>query len=261
MEKTFQELPHWTFHVNEAWVGCYRVKGNSAVTGANLEISGENPEQLLNEAKSIAEDMERRSDRKPQRPTLRYRTGEEIRKGDRVRLYGNPAQVDLLNEFSDGVLISEPAVSSRTFSWRDQLDECGLEFVSRDTDDSPSMGNHRTDDPYRLGLVRGELKIRSAGIRHWGTSVKYLPRLGDCAAVALVKIIDVQAAISPETIAASLSIIRDAFASPDAIAVLEDKEPKVTLFLLSFFERSVKDEKVVQDIAGTRQFVVQQKVK
>ena len=61
VEKTFQELPHWTFHVDEVSLGCYLVTGGNALTGANLEISGENPEQLLSKAKVIAGDLERQS--------------------------------------------------------------------------------------------------------------------------------------------------------------------------------------------------------
>ena len=79
--------------------------------------------------------------------TLRYRTGEEIRKGDRVRFHGNPAEVEIVScdpndanpevawhmkEFGGGVLISDPMVSGRTFIPHGQLDEYeDLEFVSR----------------------------------------------------------------------------------------------------------------------------------
>lgn len=78
---------------------------------------------------------------------LRYRSGEEIRKGDRVRFHGNPAEIEKvscdpedpdpdvawhLKEFGGGVLILDPLVSGRTFIPSDQLDEDeDLEFVSR----------------------------------------------------------------------------------------------------------------------------------
>ena len=63
-EKTFQELPHWTFQIDEVSLGCYLVTGGNALTGANLEISGENPEQLLSKAKVIAGDLEQQSHRR-----------------------------------------------------------------------------------------------------------------------------------------------------------------------------------------------------
>lgn len=76
---------------------------------------------------------------------LRYRSGEEIRKGDHVLFHGNPATIELvardpndpdaswhMQEFGGGVLVLDPMVSGRTFIPTDQLDEYeDLEFVSR----------------------------------------------------------------------------------------------------------------------------------
>jgi len=76
---------------------------------------------------------------------LRYRSGEEIRKGDRVCFHGNPAEVELVatdpddpgqawyvKQFGGGVMIRDPIVSGRAFIPADQLQECeDLEFVSR----------------------------------------------------------------------------------------------------------------------------------
>jgi hypothetical protein len=55
---------------------------------------------------------------------LRYRSGEEIKKGDRVRFHQNPATIELVatdagdpeqawhvREFGGGVMISDPSVS------------------------------------------------------------------------------------------------------------------------------------------------------
>ena len=70
MEKIFQELPHWTFHVVEVSLGCYLVTGGNALTGTNLEISGENPEQLLSKAKVIAGDLEQQSHRRRSKPCV-----------------------------------------------------------------------------------------------------------------------------------------------------------------------------------------------
>jgi hypothetical protein len=78
-------------------------------------------------------------------PALKYRSGEEVRKGDHVCLHGNPAEIELVStdpgdpeqawyvkEFGGGVLVSDPLVSGRTFIPQDQLaDYEDLEFVSR----------------------------------------------------------------------------------------------------------------------------------
>jgi hypothetical protein len=80
-------------------------------------------------------------------PTLKYRSGEEIKIGDRVLFHGNPAEVELVSsdaadpnpevswhikEFGGGVLIHDPMGSGRTFIPTEQLAEYeDLEFVSR----------------------------------------------------------------------------------------------------------------------------------
>jgi hypothetical protein len=65
---------------------------------------------------------------------LKYRSGEEIRKGDRVLFHGNPAEVELVavdpnepehawhvQERGGGVMILDHMVSGRTFIATDQL--------------------------------------------------------------------------------------------------------------------------------------------
>jgi hypothetical protein len=80
-------------------------------------------------------------------PRLKYRSGEEIRKGDRVLFHGTAAEIDFvvfdpndpdpelawhMKESGGGVMILEPAVSGRTFIGKDSLEDYeDLEFVSR----------------------------------------------------------------------------------------------------------------------------------
>jgi hypothetical protein len=78
---------------------------------------------------------------------LKYRSGEEIRKGDRVLFHGNPAEIDTVacdandpnpdvawyaKELGGGVLVRDPMVSGWTFIPTDQIEDYeDLEFVSR----------------------------------------------------------------------------------------------------------------------------------
>jgi hypothetical protein len=76
---------------------------------------------------------------------LRYQSGEEIRKGDRVLFHRNPASVELVasepnneetawfvQEYGGGVMILDPALSGRTFIPTDQIAGYeDLEFISR----------------------------------------------------------------------------------------------------------------------------------
>jgi hypothetical protein len=80
---------------------------------------------------------------------LRYRSGEQIQKGDHVLFHGNPASVELvafdpnqsehacyIQEFGGGVLISDSMSSDRTFVSKESLPEYeDLEFVSRSMPD------------------------------------------------------------------------------------------------------------------------------
>ena len=76
--------------------------------------------------------------------SLKYLTGEEIRKGDHVLFHREPGRIELvalqlgdpqtdwfIQEYGGGITVLE-RVSGRTFIPADQLGECDdLEFVSR----------------------------------------------------------------------------------------------------------------------------------
>ena len=80
---------------------------------------------------------------------LKYRTGEEIRRGDHVLFHGNTAQIEAVatpslcdpdnaetawhvREFGGGVLVSDPLVSGSSFIRAESIpDHEDLEFVRR----------------------------------------------------------------------------------------------------------------------------------
>jgi hypothetical protein len=80
---------------------------------------------------------------------LKYRTGEEIRRGDRILFHGNPAEIEAVaseafcdpddaatawyvQAYQGGVMILDPMVSGRTFIRAGEISEYeDLEFVSR----------------------------------------------------------------------------------------------------------------------------------
>ncbi|HXQ28991.1 MAG TPA: hypothetical protein VN848_06945 [Gemmatimonadales bacterium] len=77
---------------------------------------------------------------------LVYRSGDDIRTGDRVLLHGEPGHVELVldgehnprdwpaKEYGRGIMIAEPKVFGRLFlAERDLEDYEDLEFVSRST--------------------------------------------------------------------------------------------------------------------------------
>jgi len=80
---------------------------------------------------------------------LKYRSGQEIKRGDRVLFHGNPAEIEAVattsfcdpdnaetawhvREFGGGVLIFDPRASGRTFLDAESISEYeDLEFISR----------------------------------------------------------------------------------------------------------------------------------
>ena len=80
-------------------------------------------------------------------PTLKYRSGEDIQKGDRVRFHGNAAEIELvasdasdpdpevawhMKEHGGGILVLDPLASGRTFIPSNQINDYeDLEFISR----------------------------------------------------------------------------------------------------------------------------------
>lgn len=59
MEKQFQDLPGWAFRVDEISANVYNIKGRNIVNGASLDLSGSDPEQLLERARRTALEMDR----------------------------------------------------------------------------------------------------------------------------------------------------------------------------------------------------------
>jgi hypothetical protein len=80
-----------------------------------------------------------------QNAPLKYRSGDEIKKGDRVLFHGNEAKIELVardpddpeeswyvSEYGGGVMVSDPLVSGRTFIQAGSLAEYeDLVYVSR----------------------------------------------------------------------------------------------------------------------------------
>jgi len=53
VEKRFQDLPNWTFWIEEVSPNAYRIKGKESKCGANLNFSGSDPEELIRLQKKL----------------------------------------------------------------------------------------------------------------------------------------------------------------------------------------------------------------
>jgi len=58
VQRRFQDLPNWTFWLDEVSAGVYNVKGKNDRLGSNLDLNGRDPEELLQQAREIASTMD-----------------------------------------------------------------------------------------------------------------------------------------------------------------------------------------------------------
>jgi hypothetical protein len=110
-------------------------------------------------------------------------------------------------------------------------------------------------DQYSIRLVKGLLDQPEGASVSWLDKAR--DRLGDRAAIALVKIFGEQELLQPRNLHRSLQIIHGAFSAPCLIEIASDRKPSITLFVLRDLERQVKDENLRKEVASTITFVEQ----
>ena len=96
-----------------------------------------------------------------------------------------------------------------------------------------SQNTGQLSDPYSIEFVKYCIRMNATGYRT-GTIAKHLPRLGDGAAIAVIKLFGPNKLCEAQTAKEVLPIIRGAFAHPELISREEDRRPTVTLLLLDY---------------------------
>ena len=119
---------------------------------------------------------------------------------------------------------------------------------------SSMIGQSEEADPYSVKLVQAALRTRSGGLIIAKVQT-HLARIGDGAAIALLKIFNEAELTDPQTVKSFLPIIRDAFSQPQFISVDIDRKPMVTLFLLKQLQRNITDTQTEIAIEETVKFV------
>ncbi|HEY0564886.1 MAG TPA: hypothetical protein VGC88_04835, partial [Terriglobales bacterium] len=77
-------------------------------------------------------------------------------------------------------------------------------------------------DRYHRDVLAFELRMRSQGKFVFSATQKHLQRMGDAAAIGLIKTVTLDCLRSPENMNACISIMEDSFRSPDLIEVEAD---------------------------------------
>lgn len=107
-----------------------------------------------------------------------------------------------------------------------------------------------TPESYRLAVIQTVI--------HEGTPisrVRLLHRMGDDAAVNVIKTIGMESSQTEAEKDTILAILDSAFARPSAIVTASDRQPRVTFFLLQSLERSSEDAAVKARIVQIRSHI------
>jgi hypothetical protein len=120
---------------------------------------------------------------------------------------------------------------------------------------SATTTTNAEDDPYGEQAVRNALSSNGVTLSF---TEKAINRLGDRAAVGLMRILADKTVTSPDQVKSILSILRTAFSAPSVIAVEADRQPRATLFLLQSLESvQVSNRDVIAEIGKTRTLILQ----
>jgi hypothetical protein len=119
-----------------------------------------------------------------------------------------------------------------------------------------TVAETKDGNPYSLALIRGELKLRANGkwiSRSWAQ--KQIYRLGDLAAVALLKILNDEELVTSSNLPAALSLLQESFAYPDLISHESDRQPRVALLLLDHLQQGAQDAETKLQIGRTMELI------
>jgi hypothetical protein len=117
----------------------------------------------------------------------------------------------------------------------------------------PISVQEATEDDYSIPTVTTLMK-QTTGL---GSSFaeKQVNRLGDRVSIALLKILDEADFKDSQKVKSILSLIRASFLHPGLIKYQEDRNPKVTLFVLRKIESDIEDAKLKSDITELIEFI------
>ncbi len=123
---------------------------------------------------------------------------------------------------------------------------------------SPRICPAQCAEDYDVPLVRVVVQEQVQGIS-LSFREKYVSRLGDRVSIALLKILDDRDLANPKMVRVILRLVKQSFMSEDLISIVEDKKPKVTLFLLNRLLGETRDSKLRLEISDLIELVKDRK--
>ncbi len=120
-----------------------------------------------------------------------------------------------------------------------------------------SKTKESNEDVYSVEFIRNAVKNPNLALGVSFTE-KRINRLGDGISIALLKIYDANELENPQNIKNYLPLIEAAFVAPRIITIAEDKNPKITMFLLKFLQKEVTDTEIRTKISDTIKYIEKQ---
>jgi len=117
----------------------------------------------------------------------------------------------------------------------------------------PISVQEATEDDYSIPTVIILMK-QTTGLGS-GFAEKQVNRLGDRVSIALLKILEETDFKDAQKVKSILPLIRASFLFPELIKYREDRNPKVTLFMLQKIESDIEDAKLKSDITALIEFI------
>ena len=114
-----------------------------------------------------------------------------------------------------------------------------------------------SQDPYAEKLVTSFVSLPGTPILY-SMQEKAVNRLGDRAAIGLIRYLGAEAPSTSKQVERILGVIKMAYAAPAAITSDADRQPKATLLLLAYLNYSPVSNKMRIDLEQTRTYVLRQ---
>ena len=128
----------------------------------------------------------------------------------------------------------------------------GQVTLSHPTPEPAQSHRELTPESYRRAVIDA--------IMQEGTPIKrarLLHRMGDDAAVNVLRVIGEKQSLTPTQKETILAILETAFQRPESISNANDKEPRVTLFVLQWISASAENDALKRQATQTRQKVLE----
>ena len=111
-------------------------------------------------------------------------------------------------------------------------------------------------DAYSLETIQNALSAPESFSVGWQEAA--VNRMGDRAAVSILKLVEADQLAKPEVVNKVLMILQEAFARPEIVAAEEDRVPQVTRFVLRYLSQQFSSPPMRDSINKTSNYIEQQ---